>query len=254
MVAHGCPTRREGGSEHPSSFLQPFTPQQLFCPSLFFTALLRYNSHSIKFTHLALTSVARLVGRRPAKRKVICLIPGQGTCPGCRFSPPSGCIQEATNQCFSPFLSPSLLLSLKINCFLKVHPFKAYNSMNFRKYRELCIHTHNQGFVTSSTTQISSCPFAVCLQPRGTTGVISVAGVLLFLELHVDKVRQHVVSGAWLSLPGIMLLRFSHAATHTSTRFLSISTWCSTTWLDCSLFDIPLLKDLGARSVSFWTL
>ena len=36
--------------------------------------------------HLALTGVAKLVGRLPAKQKVTSVIPGQGTCPGCMFS------------------------------------------------------------------------------------------------------------------------------------------------------------------------
>ena len=37
--------------------------------------------------------------------------PWSGHMPG--FGPQSGHVQEATNQCFSPFLSPSLPLSLK---------------------------------------------------------------------------------------------------------------------------------------------
>ena len=46
------------------------------------------------------------VGRRPAERKVAGLIPGQGTCLGYGFGPWSGCVQEATDQCFSPFFLP----------------------------------------------------------------------------------------------------------------------------------------------------
>ena len=48
------------------------------------------------------------------KQKVARLIPGQGTCLGFRFSPQLGHIQEATDQCFSPSLSPSFPFSLKI--------------------------------------------------------------------------------------------------------------------------------------------
>ena len=43
------------------------------------------------------------------------LIPGQGTCLVWGARSPVGCMQEATNRCFSPSLSPSLPLSLKIN-------------------------------------------------------------------------------------------------------------------------------------------
>ena len=57
----------------------------------------------------------------PTRWKVTSLIPTQGTCPGCRFSPRSGHMGEATDWyflshwCSSPSFSPSLPLSLKIN-------------------------------------------------------------------------------------------------------------------------------------------
>ena len=49
----------------------------------------------------------------PSKYKVAGLFPSRGTCLGC--GPQLGHIQEATNRCFSPSLSPSLPFSLKIN-------------------------------------------------------------------------------------------------------------------------------------------
>ena len=61
----------------------------------------------------ALTGVAQLVEHHPTKQKVASSIPGQGTCLECGFGLWTRCIWEATDRCFSPFLSP--LLSLKIN-------------------------------------------------------------------------------------------------------------------------------------------
>ena len=60
------------------------------------------------------------VGQHPAKRKAAGSIPGEGTCLGWGFGPWLGHIRGTTNwcyshQCFSPSLSPSLTLSLKIN-------------------------------------------------------------------------------------------------------------------------------------------
>ena len=43
----------------------------------------------------------------------------QGIHLGCRFGPWLGCIREATNQRFSPSLTPSVPLSLKINQIFK---------------------------------------------------------------------------------------------------------------------------------------
>ena len=50
---------------------------------------------------LALTGVAQLVGHHLRKQKAASLIPGQGTCLGCGFSPWVGSIQQASDQCFS---------------------------------------------------------------------------------------------------------------------------------------------------------
>ena len=59
--------------------------------------------------------VARLVGCHPAKQEVASLTAGQGTCLGCRPGPQMRRMQEAIDHCFSPSLSPSPPLSLKIN-------------------------------------------------------------------------------------------------------------------------------------------
>ena len=68
-----------------------------------------------------------LAGCHPANRKVTGSVLAQGTCLGCGFDPPSGCILEATGWCFSRWcsLSPSLPSSLRIiivviNKFLKM--------------------------------------------------------------------------------------------------------------------------------------
>ena len=50
---------------------------------------------------------------RPINWKVTGSVAGQGTCLGCGFGPWSACIQQATNQCFSPSLSPSFPHFLK---------------------------------------------------------------------------------------------------------------------------------------------
>ena len=63
----------------------------------------------------ALDSVAQSVVHHSVNRKVTCWIPGQGSCPGYGISPQSGHIWRATDWCFSPPLSPSLPLSLKIS-------------------------------------------------------------------------------------------------------------------------------------------
>ena len=69
------------------------------------------------------TGVAQLSGHGPAKQNVPGLIPSQGTRLGCRFGSWLGCMREATDLCFSvtsvfsPSLSSSLSLSLKINIY-----------------------------------------------------------------------------------------------------------------------------------------
>ena len=47
--------------------------------------------------------------QQPINEKVVGSMPGQGTHLGCRFSPRSGYIQEATDQCFSLMLMFSFL-------------------------------------------------------------------------------------------------------------------------------------------------
>ena len=64
--------------------------------------------------------MAQWVECQPANHKVSGLIPGQGTYPGCGSGPhlrvrerqPMGV--SLTHRCFSPFLSPSVPLSLKV--------------------------------------------------------------------------------------------------------------------------------------------
>ena len=67
----------------------------------------------------ALASVAQWIEYRPVNRKVASSIPGQGACLGCRSGPQLGMHERqlinVSLQCFSPFLSPSIPLSLKIN-------------------------------------------------------------------------------------------------------------------------------------------
>ena len=69
-------------------------------------------------SHPPPTSVAQGIRHRPAK--VTGLVPGQGTCLGCRPGPCLGaCERPPTHQCFSPYLSFSLeIKSLK----KKSHP------------------------------------------------------------------------------------------------------------------------------------
>ena len=68
---------------------------------------------------MTLTGVAEWVGHCPANQKVDSLIPGQSTYLGCRPGPWSRSVREAADRCFSPSLSPSLLLSIKIKCLKK---------------------------------------------------------------------------------------------------------------------------------------
>ena len=63
----------------------------------------------------ALAGVAQWFQCGPANQRVTSSIPSQGTCPGCRPCPQWGAWEATTHWCFSPSLSPSLLLSLKMN-------------------------------------------------------------------------------------------------------------------------------------------
>ena len=80
-----------------------------------------YRFHSETILLPALTGVAQRVGCRPANRQVAGLIPGQGTCVGGGPGPLLGMCERRlmhvslVHPCFSPSLSPSLPLSLKIN-------------------------------------------------------------------------------------------------------------------------------------------
>ena len=70
---------------------------------------------------MTLVGVAQWIECQPANQEVAGSIPCQGTCMGCGLGPSLGVCERQpadvslTLQCFSPSLSPSLPLSLKIN-------------------------------------------------------------------------------------------------------------------------------------------
>ena len=67
-----------------------------------------------------MAGVAQLFGHHPANQKVTGSIPGQGTCRGCRFGPHSGCVQEATDQCFSLSLTTGISMGF-ISPYIEIH-------------------------------------------------------------------------------------------------------------------------------------
>ena len=75
----------------------------------------------IKRYRSALGGVPQWIECQPANQKVTSLIPNQGTCLGFRPGPQLGACERQliyvslAHQCFSPCLSPSLSLTLKIN-------------------------------------------------------------------------------------------------------------------------------------------
>ena len=70
---------------------------------------------------LSLVGVAEWIKYRPVNQRVAGLIPSQGTCLGCRPGPQYGVSERQPHIDVSLSLSPSLLLSLKINkIFLKI--------------------------------------------------------------------------------------------------------------------------------------
>ena len=71
--------------------------------------------------------VAQWVGHCLTKQDISGWIPGRGTCLACRFSPWTGRVWEATNQCSSPSPSPSLPFSLKINKIFKKQCFEFFS-------------------------------------------------------------------------------------------------------------------------------
>ena len=82
---------------------------------LFFTYIWIYVSFIKKKEKQAVAGVGYWVECQPVNQKITSLIPGQGTCLGCRPGPQLGCLWEATSWCFSPSLSLSLPLSLEMN-------------------------------------------------------------------------------------------------------------------------------------------
>ena len=72
--------------------------------------------HKSVMTELAPNGVAQLAGLRPTKRGVTAFIPSQsGHMPALQVGPLVSTHSEAIDGCFSPFLPPSLPLSLKTN-------------------------------------------------------------------------------------------------------------------------------------------
>ena len=67
--------------------------------------------------YIALAGVAQWIEHLSVNQRVAGSIPSQVTCLGCRPGPWLGVCkrQLLTHQCFCPFLSPSLPISLKIN-------------------------------------------------------------------------------------------------------------------------------------------
>ena len=63
----------------------------------------------------ALAGVPQWIEGWPVNRRVVSLIPSQGTCLGCGPGPQQLIHVSLTHGCFSPSLSPPLPLSLKIN-------------------------------------------------------------------------------------------------------------------------------------------
>ena len=79
-----------------------------------------YLLFNVSIRTLALTGVAQWIECQPARQKLAGLIPSQGTCLGCGPDPQLGAWERQliyvslTHRCFSPSLSLSLPLSLKI--------------------------------------------------------------------------------------------------------------------------------------------
>ena len=78
------------------------------------------------WTNEALMSMAQVVGTSSCNWKDCRFDSWSGTCLGCRFDPLSGCVQEATNQCFSltliPLGLPLCLSSVSLSLSLSLPP------------------------------------------------------------------------------------------------------------------------------------
>ena len=98
--------------------------------------------------------MGQLVGCHPAKWKVTGSIPGQGTCPGCRFGPHSAHKRETTYECFSltsmflfPSLSSFLSLSLKIKKFCGTPKHTLFANLTKKIKGIILIHSHQKAIV-----------------------------------------------------------------------------------------------------------
>ena len=75
---------------------------------------------TLKKILFCLSGVAQWIDGGPVNQRIASSIPSQGTCLGGGARSPVGSMGEATTHwCFSPSLSPSLPLSLKINKVFK---------------------------------------------------------------------------------------------------------------------------------------
>lgn len=121
--------------------------------------------------------------------------------------------------------------------FQRIHPLKAYGSVDFGKLTQLGTHTHGQGLRHSQHPLNFLMSLSGLSPAPATTDVTSVAAVLLFLELHRGRIG-HVVC-AWNNAVEV----HPHGSTHQH-RLLSVSDWHSIKWLH-RMFDLPPLKDTG---------
>ena len=103
---------------------------------------------------ISLDGVAQWIECQPANQKVRHMIPGQGICLGCSPGPGLGVFERQpihvslTYLCFSPFLSPSFPLSLKVNklniFFNRVPSTSPWNtSKSLRGDSWICVLTSN---------------------------------------------------------------------------------------------------------------
>ena len=63
---------------------------------------------------ISLAGVAQLAGVPSVDRKLMGLIPGQGTFPGCGFNPRSGHIPESTSECVNKWDNKLMFLFLSL--------------------------------------------------------------------------------------------------------------------------------------------
>ena len=72
-------------------------------------------SEGHNYKSIVLTGVAQWVEHQPVNQRITGSIPSLGHMPGLQVRSPVGGAQEATTHCFSPCISPSLPLFLRVN-------------------------------------------------------------------------------------------------------------------------------------------